>query len=90
MENERMDAKQLERVSHLERQMSRLTELDTKLDGVQTDFGRLLNIFENRMVETVKDHIESSKTAMDNLNTNMAKLMSVVNNVVNSSRDCIH
>jgi hypothetical protein len=82
--NDQKDAKQSERVSHLERQISRLDELDAKLDGVQADFGRRLNLFEDRMVETVKNHIESSNSTMDNMNSNIAKLMSVVNKLVDT------
>ena len=84
--NDQKDAKQSERVSHLERQISRLDELDAKLDGVQADFGRRLNLFEDRMVDTVKNHIESSNSTMDNMNSNIAKLMSVVNKLV-ATRD---
>ena len=73
-----------ERVSHIERQLKRLNDLDTKLDKVQTDFGQRLNIFESRMVETVKGHIESSNSTMENMNNNLSKLMSVVNQLVAS------
>ena len=66
--NEKKDAKQSERVSQIERQLHRINDLDTKLDNVQTDFGLRLNIFETRMVETVKDQME--------------KLMLVVNSLV--------
>ena len=64
-----------ERVSHVERQLKWINDLDTKLDNVQTDFGLRLNIFESRMVETVKGHIESSNTTMENMNANLSKLM---------------
>ena len=60
--NDQKDAMNSERVSHIERQLKRLNDLDTKLDNVQTDFGKRLNIFESRMLETVKGHIDSSTT----------------------------
>ena len=80
--NDQKDAMNSERVSHIERQLKRLNDLDTKLDNVQTDFGQRLNIFESRMVETVKGHIDSSNITMDNMNNNLSKLMSVVNQLV--------
>ena len=82
--NDQKDAMNSERVSHIERQLKRLNDLDTKLDNVQTDFGKRLNIFESRMVETVKGHIDSSTTTMENMNNNLSKLMSVVNQLVAS------
>jgi hypothetical protein len=82
--NDQKDAMNSERVSHIERQLKRLNDLDTKLDNVQTDFGQRLNIFESRMVETVKGHIESSHATMENMNNNLSKLMSVVNQLVAS------
>ena len=82
--NDQKDAKQSERVSHLERQLICISELDAKLEEVQADFGQRLNLFENRMVNTVKDHIESSNLTMDNMNSNMAKLMAVVNKLVDT------
>jgi hypothetical protein len=69
------------------------------MDDVKTDFGQRLNLFENRMVGTLKDHIESSNNNMDNMKISLEKLMSVVNklllshsgntsqNMVKSSRD---
>jgi hypothetical protein len=36
------------------------------------------------MVDTVKNHIESSNLTMDIMNSNIAKLMSVVNKLVDT------
>ena len=82
--NDQKEAKQSERVSHLERQISRLDELDAKLDEVKADFGQRLNLFEDRMIDTVKNHIESSNLTMDSMNSNISKLMSVVNKLVDT------
>ena len=68
--NEKREAKNSERVSQIERQLHRINDLDTKLDTVQTDFGQRLNIFESRMVNTVKEQME--------------KLMTVVNSIVSN------
>lgn len=78
LNDEQKEAKQSERVSHLERQIRRISDLDAKLDDVQTDFGRRLILFENRMVDTVNGHIKTSITAMGNMNSNLNKLMAVV------------
>lgn len=80
--NDKKDAKNSERISHIERQLHRIDDIDSKLDQVQTDFGQRLNLFENRMVGTVKDHIESSHHNMENMNTSLEKLMLVVNKLL--------
>ncbi|KAI2497152.1 hypothetical protein MHU86_17355 [Fragilaria crotonensis] len=83
--NEKQDAKNSERLSHIERKLHRIDDIDTKLDEVQTDFGQRLTIFESRMVETVKGHIESSHHNMENMNTSLEKLMLVVNRLLTHS-----
>lgn len=80
--NDKKDAKNSERISHIERQLHRIDDIDSKMDDVKTDFGQRLNLFENRMVGTLKDHIESSNNNMDNMKTSLEKLMSVVNKVL--------
>ena len=80
--NDKKDAKNSERISLIERQLHCIDDIDSKLDKVKTDFGQRLNIFENRMVETVQGHIESSNHNMENLNISLEKLMSVVNTLV--------
>ena len=42
------EAKHSERVSHIERQLSRLAALESQLSDVNTDYGRCLNIFGQR------------------------------------------
>ena len=80
--SEKKDAKNSERISLIERQLHRISDLDSKLDSVQTDFGQRMNLFESRMVDTVKGHIESSNHNMVNMNTSLEKLMEVVNKLV--------
>jgi hypothetical protein len=67
------DAKNSKRVSHIERQLNRITDLETQLDAVETDFGLRFNLFESRITETV----------MDDMNSNFEKLMNVVAKLVN-------
>ena len=57
-------AKQSDRVSQIERQVQRVHELESKLDGIQTDFATRMNLFEGRIEET--------------MNNNMAKLLTLV------------
>jgi chromosome segregation ATPase len=57
-------AQQSERVAHMERQLQRVHEFDSKLDTIQTDFATRLNLLEGRM-----------EASMDN---NMAKLLALV------------
>jgi hypothetical protein len=83
--NDKKDAQHSERISMIERQLHRIHDLDSKLDNVQTDFGQRLNIFENRMVDTVKGHIESSNHNMANMNNSLEKLMAVVNTLVSQN-----
>ena len=66
-----LHAKQSERVSQMERQLHRVHEFDSKLDSIQTDFVARLNLFEGRMEET--------------MNSNMAKLLALVQNIHPSS-----
>jgi hypothetical protein len=83
--NEKKDAQNSERISLIERQLHRINNLDSKLDEVKTDFGHRLHLFETRMVDTVKGQIESSNHNLENMNTSMEKLMSVVNKLVQQS-----
>jgi hypothetical protein len=50
--NDKKDAKNSERISHIDRLLHRIDNIDSKLDNVQTDFGQRLNFVETRMVGT--------------------------------------
>ena len=69
--NEKEDAQNSERISLIEQQLHRINNLDSKLDDAKTDFGHRLLLFETRVVDTVKGHIESSNHNMENMNTSM-------------------
>ena len=63
--NDKQDAKTSERVSHSERQLHRINDLDTNFSKEQeTDFGHRLNLFETRMVNSVQEHRASSNNTM--------------------------
>jgi hypothetical protein len=82
------DMKNSERVSHLERQLSRLTDLEQKLDEVQTDFGTRLNLFESRMSETVTAQLAQTNLTMEAMmNANLASIMSAVNRLMPDDRN---
>ena len=82
--SELKESKNSERVSHIERQLSRLTTLETQLGEVKTDFGLRLNIFESRLAETMKGHMESSQQNIEHLNVHFEKLMTAVATLVNN------
>ena len=81
--NDKHDAKTSERISHIERQLHRI------VDEVKTDFGQQLNLFETRMVDTVKGHIESSNHNTANMTASMEKLMIIVNRLLTQQNDNI-
>ena len=87
--NDKNDAKTSERISHIERQLHRIDDIDTKLDDVKNDFGQRLNLFEARMVDTVKDHIEASNHNTANMTASMEKLMIIVNRLLTQQNDNI-
>jgi hypothetical protein len=75
--------KHSERVSHLERQISHLTDLEKKLDEAQTDFGTRLNLFESRMDETVTAQLAQTNSTMDAMmNANLERIMLAVNRLM--------
>ena len=73
------EAKSSERISSLERQLHRISDLDTKLDEVQNDFGCRLNLFEARMVESVTSTMHS----------NMQQLMALVTKIAATEKENI-
>jgi hypothetical protein len=83
------DMKNSERVSHLERQLSRLTDVEKKLDEAQTDFGTRLNLFESRMSETVTAQLAQTNLTMEAMmNANLvASIMSAVNRLMPDDRN---
>jgi hypothetical protein len=69
------EVKNSERVSHFDRQISRLTDLEKKLDEAQTDFGTRLNLFESRMAETVTAQLAQTNLTMEAMmNAHLASL----------------
>ena len=80
--NDGKDAQNSEHISLIEWQRHRIDDIDSKLDNVKTDFGQWIDLFEDRMVDTVKGHIESSNQNMENMNTSLEKLMSVINKLL--------
>jgi hypothetical protein len=81
------EVKNSERVSHLERQISRLTDLEKKLDDAQTDFGTRLNLFESRMAETVTAQLAQTNSTMEAMmNANLESIMMAVNRLMTDDR----
>ena len=82
---DKKEAMHSDRIAFIERQLHRLNDFDSKLDDVKTDFGSRLHLFEARMVETVKNQVESSTANMANMNNNMMKLMAAVEKMSSSN-----
>ena len=81
------EVKNSERVSHLERQISRLTDLEKKLDEAQTDFGTRLNLFESRMADTVTAQLAQTNSTMEAMmNANLESIMLAVNRLMTNDR----
>jgi hypothetical protein len=79
-----------ERISTIERQLHRFNDLDAKLSDLQQDMSCRFNLFENRLLETMKGHIGQSGTNMSTMESRMEKLMSVVEGIMNKKLPTTH
>ena len=71
-------AKASDRISTIERQLHRFNDLETKLSDIQQDISCRFNLFEGRLLDTMKEHIGQSGTNLSTMESRMSKLMSVV------------
>ena len=71
-------AKASERISTIERQLHRFNDLDQKLSDLQKDISCRFNLFEDRLLETMKEHIGQSGSNQSTMESRIEKLMSVV------------
>ena len=77
-EAEQAATKASERISTIERQLHRFNDLEKKLSDVQQDISCRFNLFEDRLLDTMKEHIGQSGSTMSVMETRMTQLMSVV------------
>ena len=61
--SDKKEAKNSERLSHIERQLHRIDDIDPKLEEVKRDFGMRLNLLEGRLLDTVSRQMESTNLA---------------------------
>ena len=78
---EQAASKASDRISTIERQLYRINDLDQKLSAVQDDLARRFNLFEGRLLDTMKAHIGQSGSNMALMETRMEKLLSFVKGV---------
>ena len=83
-------AKSSERISTIERQLHRFNNLDKKLSDLQQDISCRFNLFEGRLLETMKDHIGQSGSNLSAMESRMAKLMSVVETILDKKLPAVH
>lgn len=71
-------AKVSERLSTIERQLYRINDMDQKLSEVQNNIAGRFNLFEDRLLDTTKEHLGQSGSNMALMESRMEKLLSFV------------
>jgi hypothetical protein len=71
-----------DRISQIERQLHRITDMEGKIDSVKQEFSTRLDDFEGKMLSSMKRQIDSSGGAFESMNTKLEKLMLVMSQVM--------
>ena len=74
-----------DRISQIERQLHRITDMEGKLDSVKQEFSTRLDDFEGKVLSSMKRQIDSSGEALESMNVKLEKLMLVVSKVMNEN-----
>jgi hypothetical protein len=82
---EKQETQFSDRFSTIERQLYRFNDMDTKLSTVQDDFSSWLNLLEGRVLQSVKDELTKSSSAIE---IRMERFLTAVESVV-ASQKCI-
>ena len=89
-DSEQAAVKASERISTIERQLHRFNDLESKLSDLQQDISCRFNLFEDRLLEIMKGHIGQSGNNMSTMESRMAQLMSLVEDIMNKNLSTPH
>jgi hypothetical protein len=84
-ESETKEARSSERISHIERQLHRFDDLDTKLSEVRQDLSQRLCLFEERLLESIKTQTDQPATDMESMRARMEQLMTAMESAISNS-----
>ena len=79
-----------ESISTIERQLHRFNDIDKKLSDLQQDMSCRFNLFEDRLLETMKGHIGQSGSNLSTMESKMEQLMSVVESIMHLKMPAIN
>ena len=84
-ESETKEARSSERISHIERQLHRFDDLDNKLSEVRQDLAQRLCLFEDRLLESIKTHIDQPSADIDSMRARMEQLMTAMESAIGNT-----
>jgi hypothetical protein len=84
-DSETKEARSSERISLIERQLHRFDDLDNKMSEVRQEIAQRLCLFEDRLLESFKNHSDQPSGEIDSLRARMEQLMTVMENTIGNN-----